>query len=170
MRQLRRTGRRVNTYKSGVLRLVYLILLMAAMNEVMVRGAIPAAAQTKLPNPELAGMLSKELKITPEQATGGAGSLFGLAKNRVSSDDWKKIASSVPGMNGILGAAPKQSATSSLESMVPGKAGGLASVAGSFKKLGLSPKMAAQFVPVLTKYVESKGGAGVASLLGGALK
>jgi hypothetical protein len=37
-------------------------------------------------------------------------------------------------------------------------------------KLGLSPEMAVKFVPVLTQYVESKGGAGVASLLGGALK
>ena len=43
-------------------------------------------------------------------------------------------------------------------------------MAGSFNKLGMSPDMAGQFVPVLTKYVESKGGANVASLLAGALK
>jgi len=70
----------------SALHFVFVIVLVAAMNEVVFRGAIPAAAQTKLPNPELAGLLSKELKITPEQATGGAGALFGLAKSRVSPD------------------------------------------------------------------------------------
>jgi hypothetical protein len=30
--------------------------------------------------------------------------------------------------------------------------------------------MVAQFVPILTKFAESKGGAGVASILAGALK
>lgn len=137
---------------------------------VVLHRAPSAAAQTRLPNPELAGLLSNDLKITPQQATGGAGALFGLAKSRLSSADWKKIATSVPGMSGMLAAAPKQSAASSLGSIVPGKASGLASVAGSFDKLGLSPQMASQFVPVMLKYVESKGGAGIASLLGGALK
>jgi len=156
--------------RTSALHFVFVIVLVATMNEVVFRGAIPAATQTKLLNPDLTGLLSKELKITPEQATGGAGALFGLAKSRVSPDDWKKIAGSVPGMNGILAAAPKQSSVSSLGSMVPGKAGGLASVAGAFNKLGLKPEMAAQFVPVMSKYVDSKGGAGVGSLLSGALK
>jgi hypothetical protein len=42
-------------------------------------------------------------------------------------------------------------------------------MAGPFEKLGLSPDMAAKFVPILTQFVESKGGAGVAGLLTGAL-
>jgi hypothetical protein len=50
------------------------------------------------------------------------------------------------------------------------KAAGLAAVAGSFTKLGLSPDMAAKAVPVLTKYVTKSGGADVAKLLAGALK
>jgi len=131
----------------------------------------PVAAQ-KLPNPELAGMLSKELKITPEQATGGAGALFGLAKSRLKPEEFGKVSKAVPGMDGLLSAAPKAdtSAVSSLTSALPGKAGGLSSVAGAFKTLGLSPDMAAKFVPILTEYTKSKGGADVASLLAGALK
>ena len=35
-------------------------------------------------SPELVGQLSKELSITPAQATGGAGALFGVAKSRRS--------------------------------------------------------------------------------------
>jgi Protein of unknown function VcgC/VcgE (DUF2780) len=81
----------------------------------------------------------------------------------------------VPGMDGLLKAAPKaesggSSALGSLGSKLPGGAGGLASVAGSFQSLGLSPDMAAKFVPVMTKFVESKGGSSVGSLLAGALK
>ena len=46
----------------------------------------------------------------------------------------------------------------------------LEAVAGPFKKLGLKPEMAAKFVPLLTQFVESKGGAGVGALLAGGLK
>ena len=128
-------------------------------------------AQAKLPNAELAGMIAKELKITPQQATGGAGALFGLAKTRLKPEDFSKVSAAVPGMDGLLKAAPKASSSSlgSLGSALPGQAGALGAVAGQFKKLGLSPDMVAQFVPI-TKFAESKGGAGVASILAGALK
>jgi hypothetical protein len=46
----------------------------------------------------------------------------------------------------------------------------LASTAAAFEKLGLSPQMAEKFIPILTSFVQSKGGAGVASLLSGVLK
>ena len=129
-------------------------------------------AQAKLPNAELAGMIAKELKITPQQATGGAGALFGLAKTRLKPEDFSKLSSAVPGMDGLLKAAPKASSSGlgSLGSALPAQAGALGAVAGQFKKLGLSPDMVAQFVPILTKFAESKGGAGVASILAGALK
>ena len=131
---------------------------------------------SKTANPELVGQLTKTLSITPEQASGGAGALFGLAKSRLSTGDFSKVAASVPGIDSLIKSAPAASKTSpasalgGVESSLPGGLGGLASVAGPFKKLGLSPAMAAKFVPVLTQFVGSKGGAGVASLLGGALK
>ena len=59
---------------------------------------------------------------------------------------------------------------SSLESSLPGGMGRMAEVAEAFHKLGLSPEMAVKFVPVMTKFVESKGGASTASLLEKALK
>jgi len=133
----------------------------------------PTAAQAESPSPELVGMLTKELKVTPEQATGGAGSLFGLAKSRLKPEEFGQVSDAVPGMDGFLKAAPKPDSGSplgSLGSALPGGAGGLASVAGSFKALGLSPDMVSKFVPVLTQFVQSKGGANVASLLAGALK
>src|SRR5689334_22396744 len=85
------------------------------------------SAQAKLPNAELADMIAKELKVTPKQATGGAGSLFGLAKTRLSPEDFSKVASAVPGMDGLLKAAPKASSSNlgSLGSSLPGQAGAL---------------------------------------------
>ena len=129
----------------------------------------------KTTSPELVGQLTKALSITPAQASGGAGALFSLAKSKLSPADFSKVASAVPGMESLLKSTPAASSASSATSGIPGLSslgglGGLASVAGKFQKLGLPPEMVAQFVPILTKYVESKGGSGVASLLAGAVK
>jgi len=133
----------------------------------------PANAIANSPNPDLIGTLTKELSITPAQATGGAGSLFKLAKSTLSPADFGKVADAVPGMNGLLKAAPKTKSSSPLDSLgssFSGSAGGLASVASSFKSLGLSPAMAQKFAPILTQYVQAKGGSSVAALLEGAFK
>jgi len=144
----------------------------AGLTLVILLVSATVSSQVKLPSPELAGMLTKELSVTPEQATGGAGALFGLAKTRLKPEDFSKVSSAVPGMSGLLKAAPKASSSKlgALGSAIPGQAGGLGAVAGQFQKLGLSPDMAAKFVPILTKFTEAKGGSGVASLLAGVLK
>jgi hypothetical protein len=128
----------------------------------------PATDVAQTASPELIGQLTKGLSITPAQASGGAGALFGLAKSRLSAPDFSKVATTVPGMDGLLKSAPAPS--KNLGGSLPAGLGGLASVAGPFKKLGLSPQMAAKFVPLLTQFVGSKGGPDVASLLSGALK
>ena len=127
----------------------------------------------KNPSPELIGNLTKQLSITPEQAIGGSGALFGLAKTRLKPDEFGKVSGAVPGIDDLLKAAPRQESSDgfgAMAAMIPGKAGGLASVAGAFKSLGLSPSMAVKFVPIMTKFVDLKGGAGVGKILGGALK
>jgi hypothetical protein len=121
----------------------------------------------------LVGQLSKELSITHTQARGGAGTLFSLAKNRLSADEFSKVSSAVPGMSGLLKAAPPRSQSSEfsgLESALPGNMGRMAEAAEAFHKLGLSPEMATKFLPVMTKYVEARGGSSTASLLEKALK
>ena len=143
--------------------------LVACFEAAVGQAQIPSA---KNPSPELVDQLTKELSITPEQATGGAGALFGLAKTRLSPDQFSQVSKAVPGMDGLLKAAPKPKggALGSVTSSLPGAGGGLASTAVAFKSLGLSPDMASKFVPVMTNFVGSKGGAGTASLLTGALK
>jgi hypothetical protein len=168
--------------KNGVKRLRNLIetscvfvVLAAAAAPAQAQGAITTAARS--PNPALVGQLSKQLSITPLQATGGAGTLFGLAKSRLSAPEFSKIAAVVPGMNGLLKAAPAAhplngglSGISGLSNGLPGGAGGLVSAATSFQKLGLSPDKVSKFVPILTQFVQSRGGANVASLFSKGLK
>jgi hypothetical protein len=111
------------------------------------------------------------MSINETQASGGAGALFGLAKSRLSPADFSKVSASVPGIDALIKSAPAASGTKGLSNLSGlGGLSGLAPVAGSFQKLGLSPEMATKFVPVLTKFVESKGGSSVASLLAGAFK
>ncbi len=157
----------------GALRIAVCIFSILGLAVGQALAQTPAAAQAQSPSPELVDKLTKELKVTPEQATGGAGTLFGLAKSRLKPEEFSQVSKAVPGMDGFLKAAPKQDSGSPLgavSSALPSQAGGLTSVVGSFNKLGLSPDMVSKFVPVLTQFVQSKGGAKVGSLLAGALK
>lgn len=130
-----------------------------------------AAAAAKA-SPELVGALSKELGSTPEQAAGAAGTLFGVAKSRLKADEFSQIAKAVPGMDALLKAAPGGSAPTGTSGLpqLPGSAGGLATAATAFQKLGLTPDMVSKAVPVLTSMVTKSGGADVGKLLAGALK
>ena len=74
-------------------------------------------------NPELIGQLTKTLNITPAQASGGAGALFGLAKGRLSAADFSKVAANVPGMESLIKSAPasKSSAVKGLSGLESGE-------------------------------------------------
>jgi hypothetical protein len=131
-----------------------------------------AAAAVKA-SPDLVNALSKEMGSTPEQAAGAAGALFGVAKTRLKADEFTQVSKAVPGMDSLLKAAPMASAaagTSGALGQLAGSAGGLATAASAFSKLGLKPELVAKAVPVLTSFVSKSGGAGVGSLLAGALK
>ncbi|HLW86978.1 MAG TPA: DUF2780 domain-containing protein [Terriglobales bacterium] len=139
---------------------------------VQVEAQTSVASATKGSSSELVGQLTKELSVTRPQARGGAGALFALAKSRLTEDEFSKVSAAVPGMSGLLKSAPapEHSEFSGLESALPGNMGRMAEAAEAFHKLGLSPEMAGKFLPVMTKFVESKGGLSTASLLEKALK
>jgi hypothetical protein len=134
---------------------------------------IAAAQTTANQNSGLVGSLTNELGVTPKQAKGGAGAIFGLVKSKLNPADFSKIAAAVPGMDGFLKAAPTAHGASglgSLASAVGGGAGSLSSLAGSFQSLGLSPSMVGKFVPVMQNYIGATGGSSVGSLFADALK
>src|SRR5262245_16341407 len=66
--------------------------------------AEPTLEQTA--SPELVGQVASELGVTPKQAQAAAGTLFGLSKTKLSAGDFAKVAGAVPGMEGLLKAAP----------------------------------------------------------------
>ena len=162
--------------RRGLLRLDIMLLVailsVAASSAVAVgvqTGAAPQAASAAAKaSPELVAALSKEIGATPEQAAGAAGSLFGVAKSRLSASDFALVDKAVPGMDALLKAAPATGAGSIAQAA--GAGGGLASVAASFTKLGLKPDRVAKAVPILTSFVTKSGGANVGSLLAGVLK
>ena len=144
--------------------------LFFVMTLMIVSLAIPAFS-LDVSNVDLVKSLSKDLSIKPEQAAGGAGSIFNYAKGKLSAADFAKVASAVPGMDTLLAAAPKadtSSPTGALASM--GGAAGLASLAGPFKSLGMSPDMVGKMVPQILTYVQGKGGDATKALLANVLK
>ena len=134
---------------------------------------------SKTANPELVGALAKELQATPQQAEGAAGALLDTAKQKLQPSDWTQVSAAVPGIDGLLKAAPMAGAAGTAgatgtagaaASALGASAGSLGSAAAAFSKLGLKPEMVAKAIPILTQYVSKTGGAGVGSLLAGALK
>jgi len=142
--------------------------------------AAPAAASGAAASSSgLVSTLSSKLGITPQQAEGGAGALFSYAKTRLAPNDFGKVSNAVPGMDGLLQAAPASEPAgggdalgglSSVASQAGGALGLAAAVGPAFQKLGLPPETVGKFVPIVVDYVGSKGGASVGGLLGGVLK
>lgn len=122
---------------------------------------------------DLLSSLTSQLGVTEEQAMGGAGAIFDYAKDNLSAEDFAKIASGIPGMDGLLSAAPAGGSGSMLGqagSMLGGSAGsmgGLASLAGAFESLGLSADTVSQFLPLVYDFVGESSGSDALGLLKG---
>ena len=125
----------------------------------------------------LTDTLMKQLGVTSEQAQGGSGALFEVAKNNMSDSDFGQLSQAVPGMDGILAAAPKSesdSATGSLLSGIAAASGNntltdATSLVNAFQQLDLSGDMVGQFTPVIIDYVKQSGGEQLANILQAAL-
>ena len=124
----------------------------------------------------LVDLLTSQLGISKDQASGGAGSIFQLAKQNLNGEDFSSVSKAVPGIDQMMGAAPKAEGSSStlggISSMFGSsskKLNGIAGLTSSFEKLGLSGNMVDKFIPIILDYVKNGGGENVMSLLKGAL-
>src|SRR5512146_1215480 len=105
---------------------------------------------------------------TSQGATQGEAAPAGAPPNTT-----QRVTGAAQGATGVLQGGSSQPASSPMESLgsaAPGGAGGLASLAGSFQSLGLSPTMVSKFAPIMQNYIGTKGGSGLASIFSGALK
>jgi len=137
---------------------------------------------------ELVNLLTQQLGINSQQASGGLGLLMGAAQSKLGGD-FGQIAKVMPGVEQVIQQAPKPEAAAgvagggvggvlgAVSGLLGGKSGGalgsvgtLASLAGGFKQLGLGTDVVGKFLPVVLGYVQSKGGDASRSLLEGALK
>lgn len=128
---------------------------------------------------DLVGMLTSQLGVTETQATGGAGSLFSMAKGLLSESDYGQVVTAIPGIGELISAAPAVSESTAKKSdkmagLTQGmgsltkavdSAGKYAAVYDQFKQLGLKKDMVSQFVPVILEFTESSGGETVMNIL-----
>jgi hypothetical protein len=124
----------------------------------------------------LTELLMQKTGVTGAQAQGGAGALFQIAKTKMKADSFAQLEQSVPGMQGMLGAAPALSQQggltgrlSSLAGASGGTAGSLISAASAFQQQGMSPAMVQQFIPVVIDYVKAHGNDALVNSLSTAL-
>jgi hypothetical protein len=143
------------------------IIVLMAMGIFSITGTVSADTS------KLIGSLVDTLGVSEEQATGGSGAVFKEAKNNMSSVDYSQLLNAVPGIDSLISAAPQTGGlagkASSLLGGSAGSVGGMTALADSFSKLGLSPDMVNQFVPVILDFVQSEGGQQVMALLKNAL-
>jgi len=124
----------------------------------------------------LIGILTSKLGVSDEQAEGGAGSIFKLAKQGLSDQDYSSLSSKIPGIEKMIGASPEPEEKSGLFSSISSMFGGgsdtidkMAGLKSSFEKLGLDGEMVGKFLPIIYDYVKEKFGEKVMSSLKDAL-
>jgi hypothetical protein len=128
----------------------------------------------------LLGMLTHQLGISEQQASGGIGALMNVVKQNLAAGDYRRLLGGAPDLGTLAGAAPPAAAPAPSGGMggLLGSAGSLLGHPGlnqmgqltqSFAGLGLSPDMVAKFAKVALQYVQGSGGADLMKLLARAL-
>ncbi len=121
--------------------------------------------------------IMKQVGVTQDQAEGGLGLIFKLAKEKLGPE-FSQVAQVVPNVNQLIGKAPADEAAGEeagggLMGMLGGIAdklgvgglGKLVELVAGFKKLGLDAETLQKYVKVVMTFIESKGGAAVKDLL-----
>jgi hypothetical protein len=137
---------------------------------ILAMGIFSLAGQVSADTSKLIGSLVDKLGVSEEQASGGAGAVFKEGKNNMSSGDYSQLLNAVPGIDSLISAAPQAGGLGGkASSLLGGSAGSMTGLADSFNKLGLSPDMVNQFVPIVLDFVQSEGGQQTMTLLKNAL-
>ena len=131
-----------------------------------------AQVQAPAAQANLLNTLGSELKITPEQAIGGAGAMLGLARNNLSGDEYGQLTKAVPGLDLLSGANAlgglgqllgDDKSASLLGNALGSEVEDRSDLDSAFKALGMDTGMIGQFAPLILQYLGQQGVA--ASLL-----
>jgi len=125
---------------------------------------------------ELLNMLTSQLNVSEQQASGGAGLLFKLAQEKLGAGEFSQITEAIPGIDRLISSAPDSGGLSSVLGGLAssfggggGQPGNLVSLAGGFSKLNLDADMIAKFVPIVLSFVKSQGGDALEGMLANVL-
>jgi len=125
---------------------------------------------------ELVQQLMAGAGVSGAQAEGGAGLLFGLLKEQLSAGDFARVADAVPGVEGLIDAAPDSGGGLGgllggvASAFGAGQLGNLGSLVEGFGKLDLDAGMIGRFLPIVLAYLQSRGGSDLVSLARGVLQ
>ena len=111
---------------------------------------------------DLISSITKNIGITPTQATGGLATILQYAKTQTSATDYTSLLKDVPALDNLN--------TSSLTDSLLGSVTSLESVQTAFKTLGIEPSLVAQFVPIIIEYAKNIGGVDSSTILSTALQ
>ncbi|MFJ4155024.1 DUF2780 domain-containing protein [Pseudomonas sp. NPDC089752] len=154
---------------------VFAFNLGDAANAVSAMQAQKQQGQVQAPEAQanLLNTLGNELKITPEQAVGGAGAMLGLARNNLSSDDYGQLTKAVPGLDLLSGAnalgglsglgellGDNSENQSALSKALGNDVENRTDLDAAFKALGMDTGMIGQFAPLILQYLGQQGIAG----------
>jgi hypothetical protein len=119
----------------------------------------------------LSGMIAGTLGVTPEQARGGLGTLFDVAKSTLGMTDFSTLSDAVPEMDSLLAAAPALSEQTKGISSLMGSAGkysgalqGTTEAYSRFKSLGLNVEQIPEYISVTSDFLDGAGGEEVSKL------
>ncbi len=120
-------------------------------------------------------LLTETLGVSEEQAEGGMGSLFNLAKESLSQEQFGELSTALPGVEQLLGAVPVISENTQSDSGLGGLLNSAAQYSDSlkavnqvsqqFQALGLDSKMIMQYLQVAQQYLNTPQGQQAKQLL-----
>ncbi len=129
--------------------LVCLIALSPSVTSSELGGLLDQAGAAA--SDSLGSLLGGQLGISSEQAEGGLGGLFDLAKNQLSADDFESLAAAVPGVSGYL---EKAKSLGLLDQPISSTA----DLTNALGGLGLSAETIEQFLPAAVEAIGMIGG------------
>lgn len=124
---------------------------------------------------DLLKQLTEQLGVSEDQAKGGAGLIFKMAKEKLSGSEFSQVTDAVPEAEPMMAAAPAGGGGGMLGGLLSkiglgGKLGSMATIIAGFKKLGIGSDKIQGFIQTILKFVQEKGGDGLKNILSGVLK
>ena len=110
---------------------------------------------------ELVSNLVAKLGVSEAQAGGGAALVLKAARDKLGAAEFDRTIGALPGMPALLAAAPRAGGVGKLFGGLATAVGGnraamIATVISGFNKLGMSPRHAESFVPVVVEHLRNK--------------